>query len=106
MIPPVSVATSTSFSAPSSRAWVRQSASTRRPSASVLLISIVSPARERTMSPGRTALASTRFSVAPITPAIRIGRPSSATAPIASSTAAPPHMSNFISCIRAAGLIE
>ena len=58
------------------------------------------------MSPGRAARAETMFSVAPITPTSRTGSPSSAIAPIASSTAAPPHMSNFISCIRAAGLIE
>ena len=41
--PPVSVARSTSRSAPSSIACARQSASTSRPSASVLLISIVVP---------------------------------------------------------------
>ena len=46
------------------------------------------------------------FSVAPITETSRTGSPSSAIAAVASSTAAPPHMSNFISCIRAAGLIE
>jgi len=54
----------------------------------------------------RTAREDTMFSVEPITPTSRSGRPSSAIAPIPSSTAAPPHMSNFISCIRAAGLIE
>ena len=43
------------------------------------------------------------FSVAPTTPSTRTGAPSSASAPIASITAAPPHMSNFISIIRAAG---
>ena len=58
------------------------------------------------MSPGRTAPPETRFSVAPTTVRSRIGSPSSAIAPVASSAAAPPPMSNFISCIRAAGLIE
>ena len=42
-IAPVSVATSTSRSAPSAIAWARQSASTSRPSASVLRTSIVVP---------------------------------------------------------------
>ena len=72
----------------------------------MLLTSIVMPDRARTMSPGRTARAETMFSVAPITVTRRTGSPSSAIAAVASSTAAPPPMSNFISCIRAAGLIE
>ena len=58
------------------------------------------------MSPGRTACAETMFSVAPITATNRSGSPSSTIAAVASSTAAPPPMSNFISCIRAGGLIE
>ena len=58
------------------------------------------------MSPGFIARPSGRFSVAPTTPVTRTGRPSAAIAPTASSTAAPPDMSNFISCIFAAGLIE
>ena len=60
----------------------------------------------RTMSPGLIECPEGRFSVAPITPATRTGSPSAAIAPTASSTAAPPDMSNFISCIFAAGLIE
>ena len=74
-MPPVSVARSTRRSAPRSIACVRQSASTRRPSASVLLISIVTPARERTMSPGRIARPETMFSAAPTTETSRAGRP-------------------------------
>ena len=48
------------------------------------------------MSPGLTARPSGRFSLAPSTPRIRTGSSSSAIAAIASSTAAPPAMSNFI----------
>ena len=83
-----------------------QSDSTSRPSASVLLTSIVVPSSARTMSPGLTAPPSTRFSVAPTRPITRTGAWSSASAQTASITAAPPHMSNFISCIPAAGLSE
>ena len=72
----------------------------------MLLTSIVTPDLARTMSPGLTERPDGMFSVAPITPATRTGRPSAAIAPTASSTAAPPDMSNFISCIFAAGLIE
>ncbi len=46
------------------------------------------------------------FSVAGTTAVICAGRPSVAIASIASITAAPPDMSNFISCIFAEGLIE
>ena len=67
-IAPVSVARSTSRSAPRSIACARQSASTSRPSASVLLTSIVMPDFARTMSPGLTARPRGMFSVAPITP--------------------------------------
>ncbi len=83
-----------------------QSPSTRRPSASVLLISIVVPFAAVTMSPGRIAWPDGMFSVAPTTPITRTGSPSRAIAPTAATTAAPPDMSNFISCIFAAGLIE
>src|SRR3569833_1432158 len=44
------------------------SASTSRPSASVLTISIVVPEAARTMSPGRMALPLGMFSTSPITP--------------------------------------
>jgi hypothetical protein len=104
--PPVSVATSTRRSAPSSIAQARQSASTSRPSASVLLTSIVIPLRAVTMSPGFTAWPDGRFSVAPTTPTTRTGRRSRAIAAIAATTAAPPDMSNFMFHIGEAGLIE
>ena len=87
-------------------ACARQSASTIRPSASVLLTSIVTPVLARTMSPGLTEWPDGMFSVAPTIPATRTGSPSAAIAPTDSTTAAPPDMSNFISCIFAAGLIE
>ena len=56
------------------------------------------------MSPGFIAWPDGRFSVAPITLTTRTGSPSRAIAAVASSTAAPPDMSNFISLIFAAGL--
>ncbi len=58
------------------------------------------------MSPGLTARPLGMFSVAPTTPITRTGSRSRAIAPIASRTAAPPDMSNFISDIFSAGLIE
>ncbi len=51
------------------------------------------------MSPGLTAWPLGMFSVAGTTAVIFTGIPSSAIAFIASSTAAPPDMSNFISLI-------
>ena len=58
------------------------------------------------MSPGLMALPLGMFSVEGTT-AVRVtGSPSLAIASVASITAAPPDMSNFISCILAAGLIE
>ena len=70
------------------------------------MISIVVPVLARTMSPGLSAWPEGRFSVAPITVTTRTGRPSRAIAPVASSTTAPPDMSNFISLIFAPGLSE
>ena len=106
MIEPVSVAMSTSRSAPWLTACVRQSASTSRPSASVLMISIVVPLAAVTTSPGLTAVPDGMFSVAPTTATTRTGSRSSAIASIAPSTAAPPDMSNFMSDILLAPLIE
>ena len=103
---PVSVARSTSRSAPSPTAWCRQSASTRRPSASVLLTSIVFPFPAVTMSPGFTERSLGRFSVAPTTPRSFTGSFNRAIAATASTTAAPPDMSNFISAIFAPGFSE
>ena len=56
------------------------------------------------MSPGLTARPLIMFSVAPTTAIARTGAPRSASVATASSTAAPPAMSNFISCIFAEGL--
>ena len=81
-----------------------RSPSTRRPSASGLLTSIVVPSRAVTMSPGLTAVPLGRFSAAPISAVTWTGGRRAATAAIASITAAPPAMSNFISCIVSAGL--
>ena len=58
------------------------------------------------MSPGLIALPLGMFSVAGITATRSSSSPSSAIAATASSTAAPPDMSIFISCIPAEGLIE
>ena len=82
------------------------SASTMRPSASVLLISMVVPDIALMMSPGRTALPSGMFSTRPMTPtaltfALRPARPRSR--PV---TAAAPPMSPFMSSMPAPGLIE
>ena len=104
-IAPVSVAKSTIRSAPSSTACARQSASTSRPSASVLMISIVVPVLARTMSPGLSACPHGMFSVAPIDRDARApAAPAGRSRRVASSTAAPPDMSNFISLIFVAGL--
>ncbi|GBD46503.1 hypothetical protein HRbin41_01330 [bacterium HR41] len=70
------------------------------------MISIVRPFSAVTMSPGLNAPPSGMFSQAGTTAVTRSGRASSAIAPTASITAAPPDMSNFISCMRWAGLIE
>ena len=58
------------------------------------------------MSPGLTERPLGRFSVAPTTATTRTGNPSRAIAAIASITAAPPDMSNFISAIFAPGFSE
>ena len=58
------------------------------------------------MSPGLTAWPLGMFSVDGTTAVMVAGTPSSAMPAIASITAAPPDMSNFISCIFAEGLIE
>ncbi len=72
----------------------------------MLLTSIVVPVMARTMSPGFIADPLIVFSVEPTTASTRTGSSSSAIARRRPSTAAPPDMSNFISCMLAAGLIE
>src|SRR5476649_747611 len=69
MMAPVNVARSTmNFGLKRWAAYQITSASTRRPSASVLMISMVCPDIEVTMSPGRCALPSGMFSTRPMTP--------------------------------------
>ena len=58
------------------------------------------------MSPGRVAVPLGMFSVEGTHATTLTGSPSSAIAAIASSTAAPPDMSIFISSILAEGLME
>ena len=70
------------------------------------MISIVVPLAAVTTSPGLTAWPSGMFSVAPTTATTRTAKRSSAIASIAPSTAAPPDMSNFMSDILLAFLIE
>ena len=104
---PVSVARSTTRAAPCSRTHhVSASARISRPSASVLLTSTVLPFSWVMMSPGRIERPEGMFSVEGTTATMSRSMPSSAIAPIASITAAPPDMSIFISCMPADGLIE
>ena len=82
------------------------SASTSRPSASVLSISMVLPFIARTMSPGRCALPPGMFSTAGTTPKTLIlgfMRPIARMAPM---TEAPPDMSPFMSPMPAACFSE
>ena len=78
----------------------------RRPSASVLVISTVSPLAPVRMSPGRNAAPLGMFSTAGMTPITLPGAPVLAMAWKAPRTAAPPHMSYFILSMFSAGLIE
>src|SRR5437763_278010 len=105
-IAPVSVARSSTCVAPSRRAYQSASARTRRPSASVLMISIVLPFAARTMSPGRKASPPGMFSAAASTATARTGRPRAAIAPMPCSVPAPPAMSPFIASMPLAGLME
>ena len=90
--------------APSRRAYQSASARTSRPSASVLLISIVLPFAARRMSPGRNASPPGRFSAAARTAIARTGSPSAAIAPMPCSAPAPPAMSPFMSSMLRGGL--
>ena len=105
MIAPVRVARSIM-----TRGWKRPwqyqsaSASTRRPSASVLIISTVCPDNDFTMSPGRCAPPSGMFSTRPRMPTALTCALRAARAYIAPATAAAPLMSMIISSIRSAGL--
>ena len=107
MIAPVSVARSTiSRGLKRSLVYHSASASTSRPSASVLITSMVCPDIERTTSPGRCALPDGMFSTRPTTPTASTWAPRAASARIRPITVAAPAMSHFISSMLAAGLIE
>ena len=97
---PVSVAMSTIASTPSASAYTSASASVSRPSASVLITSIVLPFDAVSTSPGRIARSEIMFSHAATmkwtsTPA-GLSSPIALAAP---SVAAEPPQSNFISSI-------
>src|SRR5436305_554062 len=79
---------------------------TRRPSASVLMISMVLPPEPVTTSPGLIALPDGMFSVVGTMPMTLIFGLSSAIASMAPTTAAPPPMSDFIFSMFRDGLIE
>src|SRR3989304_743014 len=82
------------------------SARGRRPSASVLITSIVLPFIAVTTSPGLVAEPEGMFSVVGTRAVTLTGAFSLASAHIAEMTAAPPDISPFISSIPAAGLME
>ena len=105
-IAPVSVATSMMAVGDCSRAKVMPSARMRRPSASVLITSIVLPLIARRTSPGFVALPPGMFSVAGTIAVTSMAGFSRAMAPMVATTAAPPDISPFISSMPAAGLIE
>ncbi len=107
MMAPVSVARSImNFGLKRCAAYQMTSASTSRPSASVLMISMVCPDIDLTMSPGRCALPSGMFSTRPMTPTALTFALRAASACIRPVTQAAPAMSPFMSSILAAGLIE
>ena len=83
--------------------YVRASAKTSLPSASVFNISTVLPDIVLTTSPGFVALLPGIFSALATTPIILIGSFNSETTCIVAITLAAPHISNFISSIVAGG---
>jgi hypothetical protein len=104
---PVNVARSTTASGRSSwSAYASASASTSRPSASVLSTSTVRPPYIRSTSPGRYAVALGMFSAIGTVAVTATGSSSSAASTVAAMTAAAPPMSEVIWSMFAAGLIE
>ena len=87
-------------------AYQSTSASTRRPSASVLSTSMVWPDMLVTMSPGRCALPDGMFSTRPMRPTALTAALRVASASIRPATQAAPPMSPFMSSMPAAGLME
>ncbi len=88
----------------SSSASDSASARISRPSASVLVISMVFPERLVSTSPGRMARPDGMFSTIGAYVVTLTGRPRSAMAKVAARTAAAPPMSNFIVAIEAPDL--
>src|SRR2546430_15710972 len=87
------------------RAYDSASHRIRRPSASVLMISMVFPRWLFTTSPGLIAVPEGRFSVAGIRPTTLILGFRGACTSNAPSTAGPPHLSDFLSSLFAGGLV-
>ncbi len=107
MTAPVSVARLiTAFGLKRSCAYQRQSASTMRPSASVLSTSIVCPDIAVTTSPGRCALPLGMFSTRPMMPTALTFALRAASSCMRPTTQAAPAMSPFMSSMPAAGLSE
>ena len=106
MIAPVSVARSTmNFGLNFLATYQSTSASTRRPSASVLMISMVWPDIEVTMSPGRCALPSGMFSTRPMAPTALTLALRAASACISPTTqAAPAHVALHV--LHAGGALD
>ena len=102
----MSVARSMIFAAPLSTVTHSTSASTSRPSASVLWTSIVLPLRAVSTSPSLYADGPVMFSTSPIRPITLTGSLSRAMACIAPSTVAAPDMSHFIVSIESVGLSD
>ena len=103
---PVSVAASITAAGDIRFANASTSASTSRPSASVLMISMNLPFDACTTSPGFIASPDGMFVVEPMRPTTLIGSSNRPIASMAPSTPAAPHMSNFIHSMPCAGLIE
>jgi hypothetical protein len=87
-------------------AYASASAITSRPSASVLVTSVVRPPKWRITSPGRIAPPPTEFSASGISPVTRTGQSTSASAPITATTTPAPVMSRFIVIMLSRGLID
>ena len=87
-------------------AYAIASASTRRPSASVLLTSEVRPPKWVMTSPGRIAEPLTAFSAAGTSPTTRTGQATSRSAAMVAMTAPPPLMSRFIVSMPSLGLMS
>ena len=79
---------------------------TRRPSASVLVTSVVRPPQCRITSPGRSEPPEIEFSAAATSPTTGTGQPTAPSAAMVAMTAPPPVMSRFMLAIASPGLME